>query len=269
MINLSSPKANKLEPRKRSGLNSGLDAIEAIAAGGKPMSMTEIAAAIGLTKASIHKTLATLEARSFVRRLEDQRYVIGIKAWEIGCIAAPFEMTRLATPHMMQLVRQIGDGVSLGILSGSDMLSIQLIEGPQAVRVHENIGDRTPVHTLSSGLAYLSLLADEDILRILPPELEQRTELTVTDRGRLLELVDEVRHRGYAVCHGMCRVDASGVAAVSRGPDGRPASTLCVALPNFRATPERVAEIVPHLLAAARAIEREYGAPEGDEIEGC
>lgn len=262
MTNVSSTKANSTDARKRSGLNTGLDAIEAIAAHGRPMSMTEVAAATGLTKASIHKTLATLEARHFVRRLEDQRYVIGIKAWEIGCIAAPFEMTRLATPHMIRLVRQIGDGVSLGVLSGSDMLSIQLIESAQAVRVHENIGDRAPVHTLSSGLAYLSLLDDEEIMAILPPELEKRTQLTVTDRARLLEMVGEVRARGYAVCHGMCRDDASGVAVAARGPDGRPAATLCVALPSFRATPDRVSEVTPHVLQAARAIEREFGAPE-------
>lgn len=264
MTNESYTKANKVEPRKRSGLNTGLDAIEAIAAHGRPMSMTEVAAAIDLSKASVHKTLATLEARHFVRRLEDQRYVIGIKAWEIGCIAAPFEMTRLATPHMIQLVREIGDGVSLGVLSGADMLSIQLIESAQAVRVHENIGDRAPVHTLSSGLAYLSLLDDAEILAILPPRLEKQTDLTVTDHDKLLGMIHAVRDQGYAVCHGMCRADASGVAAVARGPDGRPAATLCVALPSFRATPERVAEVLPPVLAAVREIEREFGAPDAD-----
>lgn len=264
MENISSPKTNNTQTRARSGLNTGLDVIEVIAAHGRPMSMTEVAGATGLTKASIHKTLATLEVRHFVRRLEDQRYVIGIKAWEIGCIAAPFEITRLATPHMIRLVRGIGDGVSLGVLSGSEMLSIQLIESDQAVRVHENIGDRTPVYTLSSGLAYLSLLDDEEIMAILPPVLEQRTELTVTDHAKLLGMIHEVRARGYAVCHGMCRADASGVAAVARGPDGRPAATLCVALPTFRATPERVAEVVPQVLHAVRAIERDFGAPDSD-----
>ena len=265
MENVSSSTANASTPRKRSGLNTGLDAIEAIAAHGRPMTMTEVAAAIGLTKASLHKTLATLEARHFVRRLEAQRYVIGIKAWEIGCIAAPFEMTRLATPHMLQLVRQIEDGVSLGVLSGSDMLSIQLVESPQAVRVHENIGDRTPVHTLSSGLAFLSALDDEEIEMILPAELERKTEHTVTDHARLLDMIRDVRRLGYAVCHGMCRADASGVAAVARGPDGRPAATLCVAIPSFRATPDRVAEVVPHVVAAAQAIEAEFGAPSAEQ----
>jgi DNA-binding IclR family transcriptional regulator len=262
MENLSSTKANTDAARKRSGLNSGLDAIEAIAAHGRPMTMTEIAAAIGLTKASIHKTLATLEARQFVRRLEDQRYVIGIKAWEIGCIAAPLEITRVATPYMTQLVREVEDGVSLAILSGSDMLCVQLIESPQAVRVHGDIGERTPIHTLSTGLAYLSALDDDEVLRILPPDLERRTALTVTDRHRVLDMVRETRRRGYAVCHGMCMADASGIAAVVRGPDGRPAAALCIALPSFRATAERVAALASPLLATAREIERECGAPE-------
>lgn len=262
MQNLSLSEANSDASRKRSGLNTGLDAIEAIASHGRPMTMTEIAVALGLTKASIHKTLATLEARQFVRRLEDQRYVIGIKAWEIGCIAAPLEITRVATPYMTQLVREVEDGVSLAILAGADMLCVQLIESPQAVRVHDNIGDRTPIHTLSTGLVFLSALEDEEVLRILPPELERRTPLTVTDRNRVLDMVRETRKRGYAVCHGMCKDDASGIAAVVRGPDGRPAAALCIALPSFRATPDRVAIVAPALLAVAGQIEREFGAPD-------
>src|SRR3546814_13798435 len=105
-----------------------------------------------------------------------------IKACEIGCIAAPLEITRVATPYMTQLVRDVEDGVSLAILAGSDMLCVQLIESPQAVRVHDNIGDRTPVHTLSTGLVYLSALDDEDVLRILPPALE-RSEARRVGKG--------------------------------------------------------------------------------------
>src|SRR3546814_15192988 len=104
------------------------------------------------------------------------------------------------------------------------MLCVQRIESPQAVRVHDNIGDRTPVHTLSTGLVYLSALDDEDVLRILPPDLERRTALTVTDRNRVLEMVRETRARGYAVGTGRCKDDASGLDAVVLGPAGRPAA---------------------------------------------
>src|SRR3546814_3741606 len=73
-----------------------------------------------------------------------------IKAWEIGCIAATLEITRVATPYMTQLVRDVEDGVSLAILAGWDMLCVQLIESPQAVRVHDNIRSEEHASELQS-----------------------------------------------------------------------------------------------------------------------
>jgi DNA-binding IclR family transcriptional regulator len=243
--------------KPRSSLNSGLHVLECIAQRKQTMTLTELASALGMSKSSVHQLLGTLARRGYVNRLSDQSYRLGIKAWEIGCVAAPMELTRTASPHMAQLVRDLSDGVSLAILDGAEMVCVHLIESPRAVRVHTNVGDRTPAHCISSGLAILSAMDNDAVVRLLPETLPAATASTITDRESLLRELARVRLRGYAFCRGAWRADVAGISVPVRGPDNRAAAALCVAVPLFRATREWVTRTVPLLQAAAGAVEQD------------
>ena len=221
------------------------------------MGLTEIAAAIGMSKSSVHQLLATLQQRGFVRRIADQGYSIGIKAWEVGSVAAPMGLARIAEPHMMQLVQEISDGVSLGVLDGCEMVCIQLVESPRAVRVHNNIGDRTPAHCVSSGRAYFSATSDDVVSRLLPESLPKFTETTLGSRDELLAELKRIRGRGYAFCRGAWREEVGGASVPVIGSDGRVVAALCVAAPAFCTTRDWVARVVPALKSTAMLIEQD------------
>lgn len=255
MMNHCSAKANK----PRSGLNSGLDVLECVASRHRPLTLTEIAVAVGMSKSSVHQVLATLERRGFVKRLADQGYCIGIKAWEIGCVAAPIDMARTAAPHMAQLVREVRDGVSLGVLDGAEMVCVHLVESPRAIRVHSNVGDRTPAHCVSAGLAILSTMDDNAVSRLLPDALPRATDETIVDRAALLKELGRVRARGYSISRGAWRLDVAGVSIPVRGRDHHVVAALCIAAPRFHANKEWVARVVPALKIAAANIERDFG----------
>jgi len=241
-------------------LNSGLDALECLAAHSEPLSMTEIATALGMAKSSVSQLLATLQERALVRRLPDQRYVIGIRAWEIGCRAGPVGFGRLALPHMAQLSRDISEGVAMGVLEFDHTVCIQLVDSPNVVRVHACIGDHSPAHCVSSGLAMLATLSDEEVKQILPEELPRLTPLTITSRSALLEELAHVRERGYACMRGGWRAEVGGVAVALCGDDHTAVASLNVALPLTRLTQAWLDECMPLIHQTARAIEREFGA---------
>jgi DNA-binding IclR family transcriptional regulator len=223
------------------------------------MSLTEIATTVGMSKSSVHQLLATLQERRFVQRLRDLRYCIGIKAWEIGCVADSMGLARTTGPHVAQLVREISDGVSIGVLDGAEMVCIQLVESPRAVRVHSNVGDRTPAHSVSSGLAMLATKDDDAVRRLLPAKLKVFTEATPkTTEAVLAELV-RIRSRGYAICRGGWHAEVGGVAVAIYGPDNHAIAALCVAAPVFRTTRDWVATVVPALKATVNEIERDLG----------
>jgi DNA-binding IclR family transcriptional regulator len=259
MTNQGSTIPNSAPGRKRSGLNSGLDILEIIAAGTVPLSLTVIAQRIGLSKSSVHTLLSTLHERGYVRRLDDQRYTIGIRAWQVGCVATPIEMSRIAGPHMTELVGKVHDGAAMAVLDGCETVCVQLVESTQAVRVHDNIGNRCPAWCVSNGVSMLATMADEDVLRLLPAELPRPTDHSFGTHAQVLAKLREVRQTGYTVMRRAWRPDTSGISVPVRGPDDRMVAALCVSMPAFRATEEHLAHTLVHLRRAALEIEREFG----------
>lgn len=259
MQNERSAKANTGRPR--SGLNSGLDVLESIAAEKRSLTLTEIATHLGMSKSSVHDLLGTLSDRGYVRRLDDGSYSVGIKAWEVGCLSAPIGMARTAAPHMTQLVRAVAHGVSLAVLEGAETVCIQLIEAARGVRVHNNIGDRSPAHAVSAGQAIMSAMDDEEVTRLMPARLLRVTTETLATRDDLLAELARVRRRGFSISRGAWRVDVAGISAAVRGPDGRVTAGLTIAAPRDQVTDEWIKGAAPLLKMAAQRIEADFGAP--------
>lgn len=244
--------------RPRSGLNSGLDVLDCLVAHDRPLNLTEVAAALGMAKSSVNQLLATLQHRGLVRRLADQRYVIGLRAWEIGCRAGPVEFGRLAQPHMAQLARDILEGVALAMFEIDHTVCIQLVESPNSVRVHSSIGDRTPAHCASSGLAMLAAMEDEEVIKMLPEKLTQVTPHTIATRAELLKELARIRSRGYAISRKAWRMEVGGLSIALRDSSQRAIAALNVALPINHLTQEWLTRALPAMQQAARTIEREF-----------
>lgn len=250
---------NIAPPRSRSGINSGLDVLECLAASDEPQNLTHIAASLGMAKSSVHQLLVALVGRGYVERGVDQRYGVGVKAWEVGCRAGFVEIGRVAEPFMAELVRSVQEGASLGQLDGAHTVCILVAESPQAVRVHCAVGERNPAHCLSNGLVLLAAMSDDEVTALLPRKLLKVTPHTLATRDVVVAELQRIRRRGYAVCRGSWRVDVAGVAVAIRGPDHRAVAALSIALPRERLTPKHVDRISAALLVATAGIERKLG----------
>jgi DNA-binding IclR family transcriptional regulator len=267
MPNDSSTKPNK--PSTRSGLNSGLDVLDCVVAHERPLSLTEIAASLGKAKSSVNELLSTLQRRGLLRRLADQRYVIGLRAWEIGCRAGPVEFGRLAQPHMARLAGEIMEGVALAMFESDHTVCIQLVESPNTVRVHSSIGDRTPAHCASSGLAMLATMSDEAVTQLLPAKLDRITSHTLATRAELLRELARIRSRGYAISRNAWRLEVGGVSIALRDASRQAVAVLNVALPISHLTPVWLDRALPLMQRTAGEIEREFsgqGVPALSEI---
>ena len=245
----------------RSGINSGLDVLECVAAAPRGLGLAEIAQSVGKAKSSVHQLLGSLVDRGYLHKQLDRRYTVGVKAWEIGCKATFVEIGRVAEPYMAELVRTVDEGASLGLLDGMHMVCIQIAESPQAVRVHNHVGERNPAHCLSGGVALLAALSDAAVLARLPKRLPKVTPETIDNPLDLLIELNRVRKVGYAVCCGTWRTDVAGIAVAIRGVEGRAIAAISIALPLERLTPAHLQRIAAGLLSTTAGIERQLGAP--------
>ena len=250
MANMGSRLTNK----PRSSLNSGLDVLVLLSKRRGNANLTEIAAALGMSKSGVHSLLSTLSERGFIERDDNGAYHLGLKAWEIGCGVPQLDVGRLAAAFMNDLVRTVSEGVILGILNGCDVTYAHLIESPQPVRVHAELGDRIPAHWTSTGLALLSALPDDEVRDVLPKKLEPKTDQTITDIDQLIRELQRIRTRGYAINRGGWRLDVGGVAAPVLAQGGRPAAAVCVAAPIYRMTKTWLATVSPAMLICVERI---------------
>ena len=249
--------------RRRSSILSGLDVLECLAGSSRPLSLGEVAAQLGMAKSSVHELLGTLTSRGYVRRGQDLAYAVGVKAWEVGCRASFVEIGRVAEPYLAELVREVQEGASLAVLDGAHTVCIQIAESPQVVRVHSGVGERNPAHCVSTGLAMLACLSDEDIVSRFPAKLQTLTPSSLSSRDGLLRELRRVRERGYAVCKGAWHLDVAGVAAAIVGADGRAEAAVSVALPRPRLTAARQSQLARALVRTAQAIAQQLLAQGG------
>jgi DNA-binding IclR family transcriptional regulator len=249
------PTAHSVLPnRRRSSILSGLDALECLAASSRPLSLGEVAAQLEMAKSSVHELLGALTMRGYVQRGSDMTYVVGAKAWEVGCRASFVELGRVAEPYLAELVREVQEGASLAVLDGVHTVCIQIAESPQVVRVHSGVGERNPAHCVSTGLAMLATLGDRELASLFPAQLPILTSKSLSTREDLLREIQRVREHGYAVCKGAWHLDVAGVAAAIPGANGRTAAAVSVALPRQRLTAARQTALAAALMRTTQAI---------------
>jgi IclR family KDG regulon transcriptional repressor len=217
-----------------SSLGRGLDVMELLAREQRDVALAEIARSLDMSKGGTHRLLDTLWQRGYVDKEPGGHYRLGFKAWEISASIPRLRLVQAATPTMQKLSQEVGESVVLGVLSGSDVLFIQTVVQPHAVRVHAEVGTRAPAHSGASGLALLAFLPEGMLDRILPRPLVALTPKTITNRAALLRELNQTRANGFAIARGSWRADVVGCAAPVLGPDDKAWASLCATAPSYR-----------------------------------
>ena len=135
-------------------LYRGLDVVDAVAAGAT--SLTELAAAIGLTRSTTHRLATTLVERRYLVFSRHDGYVLGPKLLELGHLTARrMDLPRVAREHLEALSASTSDTVHLGILNENQVLYLDKVTGTRRVEVCSRIGERQPLRSTGLGKALI------------------------------------------------------------------------------------------------------------------
>ena len=176
--------------------------IEVILAARRPLSLPELAEALGRPKQTVHRTARQLEEHGFLYRepLRD-RYAIGPKLFDISkevfgwCVRYAPRNAVLA-----RLVEQVAETCNVGILDGDSVLYLDRVESNFPLRAELHPGSRVPVHCTGLGKLFLAYLPPRTRKRLLDRiELKTFTERTLTSPDAIEEDCAETRQRGYSV----------------------------------------------------------------------
>jgi DNA-binding IclR family transcriptional regulator len=256
-------------PRRIQSVDHAIDVLHALARLGRPTGVSDIARQIGLSKASAHHLLSTLESRGFVMRQSDSPlYKLGWALYELGSnVVRDVDLSRVARPYLDHLAVQTNESVLLGILDGDSVLYLDRGEGPSGLQMRANAGRRGPLHATASGKILLACSTDPTLLTdLLSRPLERLTRATITDPDTLRHDVAQARQQGYATCWQEGEVGLASVAVPLHDHRGVVIASLTVAGPASRLTTRTLQGHLLPLHTARRRIESHLGAPERPTI---
>jgi IclR family KDG regulon transcriptional repressor len=242
-------------------LDRALDVMEALADGGEPLGVTELARRVGATKSAAYRILANLERRGYVSKdATTARYSLGSRLAYLGQRSlGAFDLRQVARPVLDELNRRFHETVNLGILEGDEVVYIDMVESQHGLRMAARVGARDFVHSTALGKALLAFSPPEAIQRRLQRPLPRRTAHTITDPALLTEELARVRARGFAEDHAENELGARCVAAPIFDHDGGVIGAISVSSPETRLDDDHAAEVAAAVQEAAREITRRVG----------
>lgn len=236
-----------------------LGILSAFGPGAEALTLSAIARTAGLPLSTAHRLVGELASWGALERGGDGRYRIGLRLWEVGALAPrSLGLRERAMPFLEDLYEATRQNVQLAVRDGHEVVYVERLAHPEAVRVFSRVGGRMPLNATGVGQVLLAFAPSPVQEEVLAGPLPALTSRTITDPPALRRALAAVRREGVAVCDGMVDLLSLSVAAPVRGEDDRVVASLSVVVPSAGAEPRM---IVPAVRAAARGISRALGAP--------
>ncbi|MEU9363278.1 IclR family transcriptional regulator C-terminal domain-containing protein [Streptomyces avermitilis] len=240
-------------------LARGLTVITCFGEGRAELTLTEVARATGLARATARRALITLEHLGYVTA---QGGVFRLTPRVLGLGFPALSRTTLpdvAAPHLAALSQRVRESASLAVLAGDEIRYTARFTTSRVMSVHITVGTRLPAYATSLGRAMLADLPEPHLPEPHLPDPSgpvAPTPRTVTDPEEPRVVLDRVRRDGYALVDGELEEGLRSIAVPVRERGGRVVAAVNVAMHSSRRTPEEcVEEVLPELFAAASRIE--------------
>ena len=222
------------------------------------LSLSEIAARVGLARSTVHRLISALERERLVASASPNGGFRLGPVFASLAVAASRHFTLAMHPYIASLSRELNETVDLAVLEHDKVLFVdQVAADTQRLRAVSAVGAVFPAHCTANGKALLAGLSNAEIERLLPEQLERLTPHTITSRTKLLEELATVRSDGIGYdlqehTEGICAV------GVAIAPLNAPVAAISIPLPSqrFYGNEEGLAAA---LLRARSRLERELG----------
>jgi IclR family acetate operon transcriptional repressor len=249
-------------------VDRALTLLESIAELGGETTLSKLAERTGLNISTCHHLLATLVQRGFVTKAVARRgYALGARILYLSHVCLQVDLPRRAQPALDRINQATGETVQLAALQGDTLVNILKREARHAVRVGAGtIGTADAAHATATGKAMLAWLPEDEIRRIVTAHgMTRFTPNTITDLAALTEELRLVRRHGCAMDREEFRPGVICVGAAIRDQSGAVVGSISASAPTMRASDQHLAQMREEVIAAARALSVELGAPPSGE----
>ncbi|AGK53599.1 IclR family transcriptional regulator [Bacillus sp. 1NLA3E] len=228
----------------------------------RELSVKEISEKLELSKSTVHGIIKTLEYRGYLKQNPDNlKYKLGIKLFELGTVVSnQFNIVEIARPIIKKLVEDLKETVHLVLYDRGEVIYVEKMDGPHALRIYSQIGKKAPIHCTGVGKAILAFQEEEDVEWLLSNnDLKKFTQYTMTDKVEIKEHIQSVRQQGYSIDDEEIEIGLKCIAAPIFNRHGKAVAAISCASPKFRLNEERLNEVIQSIKQAAIKISESIG----------
>jgi len=242
-------------------LARGLRVLELMAQEESELTLKSISERLVIPIPSLWRILSVLRENGYVIFDREQKtYRLGFKFLYLGNILLNrMGFRSQARGYLKRMVELSGETAELSARVKDQLILIDEMEGPEAVRLFSRIGSAYPYfHATAPGKVYLAHMTGEKLKHVMERMgLPKITEHTITGFEDLEKELNEVRKKGYAVDHEEMRVGVCRIAAPVYDHRGIISACLGVAGPSFRITTDNYEKIGKYARKLARQLSLE------------
>ena len=223
-------------------LSRGIRALEILAEAQQPLTIAELADALGVHRSVAYRILRTLEDHSLLVRDDAGRVQPG-PGLAVLARGVSRNLQTAALPELTQLANSLTMSAFVAVWDHEDCVTLVTVDPRRTgAAVVQHPGSRHPINTGAPGIAIQSAFSEHE-WKTLAPGIAYRAEAA------------EARSRGFAASHDEVIAGVSSLAVPIRVPGGRPAA-LAVVYIRAAQDPNDVAAA---LAASAARIEAQLG----------
>lgn len=222
-------------------VGNALYILEAISKETGDFGVSHLSKKLGMSKSYVFRMLATFAQSGYVQHDDlSGRYRAGLTAYETGGrFMHQMGVLQKSKPVMEYLAKKTGEAVYLAIPEENDLLFLEMVDSEQKIRVMPLVGKRFSLDQFSAGKVILAHNASSD---------------------KLCNSLKSISAKGACVDYGAVGDGVGCLAVPIFNAQGSACASLCMLIPEFRLSTDRInKELLPLLKEAGVEVSAKLG----------
>jgi IclR family pca regulon transcriptional regulator len=244
------------QPDFVTALARGLAVIRAFGAHSNRMSLAEIARRVELPRATVRRSLITLETLGYVET-DGKTFMLTPQVLSLGhSYLMSMPVTRAVRPYLEKMSALFNESSSAGILDHDEAVFVARVQVRRVSLGITPAGSRLPAYCTSMGRVLLAAQSDEMIEEFLARiEPHAYTPRTIVNPAKIRHAIFEARAVSYSIVEEELDEGAVAISVPIKDAHDRTVAALSVVSHVDRATSAQMVDrFLPHMRDAAKEL---------------
>lgn len=231
----------------------GLDLIDAVAAGGRALTIAELCGMLDLPKPTVHRLCQRLSASGYLAREPGgHHYIVGPRLLRLALNVQRGGAGPERRAILQSVVDAVGETCNFTALTGDEVIYLDRVEARWPLRLHLEPGSRVPMHCTASGKLLLAFLPEAHRARILKNiDLSPFTPNTIVEPSAFDGELRAIAAQGYSLDREEFLLGLTAIAVPVRDSNGVVVAAIACHAPSVRFSLARAVECLATFREAA------------------